>query len=228
MIPTIAVIPTRYEPERVLRLVEVIRPDVAEIVLLDNGHRAPLPGSIDSRGIGLYRMWNMGTDIARSRSAAVNVAILNDDIRILPGTLLVMAKALRAEPRIACVYPDARIALSRGLPEKTRYTVSEDPAAGREMTGFCFMFKGELPLPPFDEGYAWWYGDSQFDETVKLAGYGVARIDWLPIEHKSDAEANDWARRPELKAAVERDGVRWAELHRELRNGRWWPISEGA
>ena len=226
MIPTIVVIPTRFEPERVLSLVKVIRPDVAEVILLDNGHEPPLPGSIDGRGLGIYRLWNWGWEIARSRSAAVNVAILNDDVRILPGTLRVMAKALRAEPRIGCVYPDARVVLSRGLPGKTLYTISTDPAAGREMTGFCFMFKGELPLPPFDEGYQWWYGDSQFDETIKLAGYGVARIDWLPIEHTSDAETNDWARRPELKAIVEQDGIRWASLHQEIRAGKWWPISE--
>jgi hypothetical protein len=88
------------------------------------------------------------------------------------------------------------------------------------------MFRGELPLPAFDEGYGWWYGDSQFDESVRLAGYGVARVDGLPIAHVSDAETDNWARRPELREVVDRDGIRWAELHQEVRDGRWHPIAE--
>lgn len=228
MIPTIVVIPTRYQPERVLALVKTIRREVDEVILIDNGHDEPLRGSIDGRGMGLYAMWNWGWEIARSRSTAVNVAILNDDIRIHRGTLRLLADALRAQPRIGAVYPDTRFRLNRQLPSRIEYTTTWDPIAGREMTGFCFMFKGELPLPAFDEGMEWWYGDTEFDEAVKLAGYGVARIDGVPIEHISDAESNDWARRPELKGAIERDGKRWADLHQEIRNGKWWPISEGA
>lgn len=226
MIPTIVVIPTRYQPDRVQALVNVIRSEVAEVILIDNGHFEPLPGSIDGRGKGIYAMWNWGWEIARSRSTAVNVAILNDDIRIHPGTLRMMAKALRAEPRIGVVYPDTRYHLIHPLPYQIHYTTTWDPIEGREMTGFCFMFKGELSLPPFDEGMEWWYGDTEFDESVKLAGYGVARIDGVPIEHVSDAEANDWARRPELRDAIVRDGKRWADLHQEIRDGKWWPISE--
>lgn len=220
------VIPTRYEPQRVLALVDLIRTDCDEIILLDNGHEQPLPGSIDARGLGLYAMWNQGWQIARSRAAKVDVAILNDDIRILPGTLRLLSHALRKDPTIGAVHPDARYPLNHALPHKITYTTQRDPAGSRELTGYCFMFKGELPLPPFDEGMEWWYGDTEFDESVRLAGYGVARVDGVPIEHTSDAEANGWARRPELSEAIKRDGIRWAELHQEIRDGKWWPISE--
>jgi hypothetical protein len=229
MIPTVAVIPSRYEPARLKMLLRIVKPE-ADVIVLDNGHEPALKTGdsrvciVDARGDGIYRMWNRGWEMARSRGV-VNVAVLNDDIGILPGTIRLMARALRAHPRIGCVYPDASVRRSN-LPSRISYTTEWDPAGGRTMTGFCFMFKGELPLPPFDEGMEWWYGDSEFDESVKLAGYGVARIDGLPITHISDAETDDWARRPELKEAIERDGIRWAERHDHIVNGRWVPRGE--
>lgn len=223
MIPTVAVIPTRYEPERLQALLAIVRPDVDLTLVMDNGHEPPVPDSVDCRGDGLYRMWNRGWQAARAHSGTVNVAILNDDIHILPGTLAFMARALRSESRVGCVYPDRHVPLRSGLPSQVRLTTLWDPIDAREMTGYCFMFRGELDLPPFDEGYEWWYADTVFDEEVKLAGYGVAQVDGLPIEHRSDAEKDDWARRPDLKPAVARDGIRWAEMHDRIENGRWVP-----
>jgi hypothetical protein len=226
VIPTVAVIPSRYEPARLKVLLRVVKQE-ADVIVLDNGHEPPLVTSdprvclVDARGDSIYRMWNRGWEMARQRGL-VNVAVLNDDIVIVPGTLRLLARALRAAPRIGCVYPDASVR-SGALPSRITYTTEWDPAGGRSMTGFCFMFRGELDLPPFDEGMEWWYGDSEFDESVKLAGYGVSRIDGVPIGHISDAELNDWARRPELKEAIERDGLRWAERHDHIVDGRWVP-----
>jgi hypothetical protein len=227
MIPTVVVIPSRYEPARLKALLRVVKQE-AEVIVLDNGHEPPLTTTdhrvclVDARGRGIYSMWNQGWRMALERANPVNVAVLNDDIEILPGTITLMARALRAAPRIGCVYPDASVR-SGQLPWRIQLTPEWDPAGGRSMTGFCFMFKGELPLPPFDEGMEWWYADSIFDEEVKKAGYGVARIDRLPIGHISDAETDDWARRPELKQAIERDGIRWAARHDHIVDGRWMP-----
>ncbi len=209
MIPTVAVIP----------------PD-AQVIVLDNGHEQPLniprAGIVDARGDGIYRMWNRGWQMALGHANPVNIAVLNDDIVILPRTIRLMGHALRSDPRIGCVFPDVSVKRAH-LPSRIELTTQWDPAGGRSMSGFCFMFKGELDLPPFDEGMEWWYGDSEFDESVKLAGYGVAQIDKLPITHVSDAESNGWARRPELQAATERDGIRWAERHDRIVDGRWVP-----
>jgi GT2 family glycosyltransferase len=222
-VSTVVVIPSRYEPARLRKLVRPLNRE-AEVIVLDNGHEPPLDLGrvtvVEARGRGIYAMWNMGWRMALERHNPVNVAVLNDDIEILPGTITLMARALRAAPRIGCVYPDPSVR-SGQLPWRIQLTPEWDPAGGRSMTGFCFMFKGELPLPPFDEGMEWWYGDSEFDESVKLAGYGVARIDKLPITHISDAELNDWARRPELKEATERDGLRWTVRHDHIVDGRW-------
>lgn len=223
MIPTVAVIPTRYEEARLRALLDVVTPEATPIIL-DNGHEPPIRGDVvDTRGLGLYAQWNLGWRLAVERYGTVNIAVLNDDILIHPGTLTMMATALRQQRRIGCVYPDVRTGFARGLPSYIRLTAEWDPLGGRSMTGFCFMFKGELPLPPFDEGMEWWYGDSEFDESLKAAGYGVARVDHLPIIHVSDSETNDWARRPELREATERDGLRWAERHDHVVNGRWVP-----
>lgn len=225
--PTVVVIPSRYEPKRLRRLVNPMLRE-AEVIVLDNGHEPPLQSwhprltIVDARGDGIYRMWNRGWQMALARHNPVNVAVLNDDITILPGTITFLARALRAQARVGCAYPDPSVRRAR-LPSLATYTIEWDPAGGRSMTGFCFMFKGELHLPPFDEGMEWWYGDSEFDESVKLAGYGVARIDGVPITHVSDAETDDWARRPELKEAIERDGIRWAERHDHIVDGRWVP-----
>lgn len=234
MIPIVAVIPSRYEPDRLRRLLDTVAPDVDQVLVMDNGHVpaftsphvnvrvvATAPGSI-------YRWWNEGWRLAMEYAPGpVDVAVLNDDIRIHAGTMRLLARALRSADAIGAVYPDSRHRTRRSsLPEEISLSIDRNPAGPRELTGYCFVFRGELPIPPFDEGYEWWYGDSQFDEAVRLAGFGVARVIGVPIDHVSDAERHEWARRPELREVVKRDGIRWAELHQEIRDGRWWPIAE--
>lgn len=238
MTPTFVVIPTRWEPERLRRLLAVVAPDATATLLVDTGHDpaladlglGPRVHVLDPEpGASIYGWWNQGWRTARQLSGEgpFNLAVLNDDVTLLPGSLSLMARCLRSRPDVGAVYPDTRHRTARSpVPRRIALEIDRAPDGPRELTGFCFMFRGELPLPLFDEGYTWWYGDTQFDESVRLLGYGVARVVGLPVDHRSDAEANDWARRPELKQIVEQDGVRWAELHQEIRANRWWPISE--
>lgn len=233
--PTVAVIPSRYEPDRLRALVEVVLPDVDLLVVVDTGHdglelpAGPIVVLREDPDASIYRWWNAGWRAARSVSGIVNVAYLNDDVVILPGTVRMLAKALRSRPDLGAVYPDARVRTSDapGLPRRVALEIERDPLCGREMTGYCFVARGELPLdPPFDEGYRWWFGDTQFDEVVRLLGYGVARVNRVPVDHSSDAERDGWSRRPELRDLVEEDGRRFDLLHREVREGAWWPIAE--
>lgn len=219
--PIVAVIPTRYEPDRLAALVDVIRPECRRVILLDNGHDPPVADGVDARGMSIYRMWNYGWELALETSPRAVIAFLNDDVRLLPGTLRRLAFALR-DPTFGVVFPDRSRPLRKGMGRPVRYTVWRDPTASREMTGYCFMVRGDLPVR-FDEGYGWWYGDTQFDEDVRLAGWSVVQVDGLPVEHISDAESNDWARRPELRDVAVADGERWALLHDRIENGRWVP-----
>ena len=227
----VAVIPTRYEPDRLEALLAVVRPEVDLCLVLDNGHDPSITDAIDVRGLGIYAMWNKGWHMARewADGGPFDLAVLNDDIVVLPGTLPFLSAALRADDSLGAVTPQAGHELSIGLPSSIRYMsesgkpgIDRDPTTGRTINGYCFVFRGELELPPFDEGMEWWYGDSEFDESVKLAGYGCAVIDRVPIEHNRTAIGE---RRPDLIPAMERDGVRWAELHHTIREGRWWPRS---
>lgn len=206
-----AVIPTRYEPERVGTLIELIRPEVARLIVLDNGHEPPLPGAQDARGLGIYAMWNRGWELAQGCSS---VAILNDDIHVLPGTLYRLERALRSDGTLGVVYPDKYTPLAAGHPTRRVLDVVRDPAWHRTMTGFAFMARRSMfSKPPFDESYQWWCGDDAFDLRVRESGFGVARVVGLPIEHESDSERDGWARRPELRRWAMQDAKRWAAAH---------------
>jgi hypothetical protein len=213
----LAVIPSRYEPNRLASLLGTVASE-ADVLVLDNGHRPRLVANDtptirveDARGMGIYAMWNLGRSWARDRGYH-DVAILNDDIRILSGTLSVMARVLRSTDGTAVVYPDWTARLVDGLPRRPRTTATRGTRSVNGMTGYCFMVRGELDLPPFDEGFHWWYGDDAFERGVRELGHTVRRIDGLPIEHESDSEANGWARRPELRDLAELDRQRWERL----------------
>ena len=207
---TLAVIPSRYEPDRLAALLPFVDCDVQ---LLDNGHVPGLwPDAIDTRGLGIYAQWNVGCKIARDRGYDA-VAILNDDIRILPGTIGLLTAVLRSRPSLGVVYPDKYVPLSDGLPQTITLDTVRDPSRERTMTGFAFLARlSMIAESPFDEGFHWHYGDDAFDRRVRDLGYGVARVVGLPIEHESDSERNDWARRPELRKLVEQDLARWVSL----------------
>lgn len=231
---TVAVIPSRYEPDRLAALLDVVLPDVERCIVVDTGHERPIPPRDrlvvvpgDPRA-SIYRWWNDGWRMALEVAPEVNVAILNDDVRILPGTIAYLARALRLYDDVGVVYPDDSANPNlRGLPATIRLDIDRDPLGGREMTGYCFVARGELPIAgPFDEGYRWWYGDTQFDEAVRLVGFGVARVLRVPVAHRSDAERDGWRRRPELREIAEADGRRFDSLHVRAIDGRWWPVSE--
>lgn len=205
----LAVIPTRYEPERLHALLEVV---TIPRLILDNGHEPPLYADAeDARGQGIYAMWNRGWRYAIAEGYSA-VALLNDDVRILPGTLELMELALLSDPTVGVVYPDWPTPLSVGLPDDLRLQDTEGTVTNGGMTGFCFMFRADLPVPLFDEGFGWWCGDDAFELEVRRAGYRVCRVAGLPCEHDSDSERDGWARRPELRAIADADMARWAAM----------------
>ncbi len=212
------VIPSRYEPQRLRRLVKVVSRE-AETLILDNGHepRNPirLPSHIrvvDSRGLGIYAMWNRGWASARHEGFEA-IAILNDDISVQPGTLTRLAEALDSDPTLGVTYPD-KYAHEWTMPEQMELDVVSDPERERTMTGFAFVARLSMfEEPPFDEEFHWWFGDDAFDQKVRRAGYGVARVVGLPCRHESDSEKNGWARRPELRKLTQQDLARWDALY---------------
>lgn len=191
-----AVIPTRYNPPELGTLLAGLAGDNVQAHVLrsdDHDHR-------------IYRMWNEGLDTAR-RCGASEVAILNDDIAILPGTLPLLATVLRSEPDLGVVYPDVNAPWQ--LPNVPLIEDTTGTWGPGGMTGFCFLFRAELPVR-FDEGYHWWYGDDAFERDVRSAGFRVARVRGVPIRHSPDGSARrDWDR---LGPLVAEDRARWEAL----------------
>lgn len=166
-----AVIATRFEPPPLKPLLELLRADGVEpVVMADIGPHAP--------DWSLYRIWNNGVKYAIENVHADYVCVMNDDVTILPGTLLLMAEALEHRPDVGVVYPDDG---NRGVGVPILTPTVGTWGAGA-MTGFCFMFRADLGIP-FDEQYQLWYGDDAFEEAVRAKGLLVCRIDGLPIDH---------------------------------------------
>lgn len=214
----LVVIPSRYEPDRLRTLVDIVWREVSTCIVLDNGHDTPLElpeqvRVVDSRGAGIYAQWNMGWATAIHERYPY-LTLLNDDIRILPGTLEMLVAKLHGDRTLGVTYPDKYTPLAAGLPKRPKLDVVRNPLPERTLTGFAFTSRVSMfKEPPFDTSYHWWAGDDAFDRKVRSAGFGVARVVGLPIEHESDSEANDWARRPELRKLAEQDLARWNALN---------------
>lgn len=191
-----AVIPTLYHPPQLAILLEVLERDGVEVNLLESGQ-------YDHR---IYRMWNAGVE----KSSGDHIAILNDDITILPGTLPMMGRILEAQPRLGVVYPDQWTPLSAGLPERIQIQLTEGSARVGGMAGFCFMFRNHA-MPRFDERYRWWYGDDQFEFDVRAMGLGVGRINGLPLHHVQALSAD--RRKDELGPIIRSDSELWYREH---------------
>ena len=192
-----AVIPTRYHPPELAVLMDQLRAEEVLVIVLESeyfGHR-------------IYRMWQHGTEVAKALGVDA-IAILNDDITILPGTLGKMAQALADHGDAGVVYPDVQAPLFLGLPDGDAITSTQGTWGSGGMTGFCFMFRADLGIP-FDESYGLWYGDDAFEEAVRRYGLLVCRVDGLPIFHIPGGSTS----RDEWGPVIEADRSRWDELH---------------
>ena len=191
-----AVIPTRYNPPQLVTLLRVlIGDDVRPIVLRseDWDHR-------------IYAMWNAGVESARIMGAD-HIAILNDDVELPTGAMNALRAALDSNPDVGAVYPDER-AVCLGVQAPIERTEGTWGAGG--MTGFAFMFRAADPLPAFDEGFRWWYGDDAWERDVRKAGFTVARVVGVPVHHTPNGSAGrDWSR---LAPLIEQDRARWEAM----------------
>jgi GT2 family glycosyltransferase len=127
----------------------------------------------------LHRMWNDGVD--RCRAAGCNaVAILNDDIVMLPGTLSLMARALRSDPTLAVVGPDTTLRRQNGIPARVKVGVTPF-----NNCGYAFLFDpNDTDVPRFNEDFNIWHGDLEFFDTIRRAGRTVGTISGLAILHE--------------------------------------------
>jgi GT2 family glycosyltransferase len=151
-------------------------------------------------------MWNLGVRLARSRQAACNVAILNNDVALGPGVLVRLANALRSRSDLWVVSPNYDRRPLAGI-QYVRSTFKH-----RGLAGFAFMGRGEiLDRFAFDEGFNWWYGEDDFIARVVAAGGRVAIVGEANVEHIGGG-SQTVRYTPDVLVAIERDRRRmWAK-----------------
>lgn len=209
---TVVEIPFLDELERTRSVAESVLADpTVDLLLLDDNGSSSLErklGDLDlddrvriarrgrlEDGLSLYEVWNDAIVAAHELDPGrpVNVAILNNDVRLAPGTVGHLADALRsAPPRIAAVYPDYRRPLDAGV-DLYGLTPTRGTWSKKGLSGFAFMLRAELvgsTVPFFDTRYRLIYGDGDFVEELERAGLTAARVDGLPLEHDKSTTLN--------------------------------------
>lgn len=187
------------------------RPSTAGIVV---NRRPPLED-----GGSLYELWNGVVKLAQGFAGRgpVNVALLNNDLRLTPRTVGILADALRSAPaEVAAVYPDYTRALADDV-DLGELVPTRGTWTKKGLSGFAFMFRGELMgdvVPFFDTRYRLFYGDGDFVESLEDAGMTAARVSGLPLEHDKSTTVKTEKRwtTPAKRADLEARKAKVAEL----------------
>jgi GT2 family glycosyltransferase len=139
-----------------------------------------------------------------------NVAFLNSDLGLWPGSVGTMAEALRHNDDFGAVCPDYNRRVSDGalvIGARLRPVVGSYREGG--LCGWCFMVRGELRETHglrIDEEYEWYCGDDDLFAQIETAGYRLGVIEGLPLDHVGSATARHY---PELEPAKGRDFQRF-------------------
>jgi GT2 family glycosyltransferase len=225
--PTFVIVPVKGEhayTESLLRQLAAQK-NYAGIFVYDNGsdtdpYTGYLPDEcevIPAAGMSIHEMWNAGIRKARRGYVSCNIAILNNDLNIGPNFLEGLAQHLRSSESLWVVSPNYD---GRNFPGDIQGV--KGIAAGRMdgtggIAGFAFMVKGELfdhGLPLFDEQYEFWYGDTDFIQTVDALGGMCGIVRSVAVEHidggsKTAGDGTSRLKTPELQAKADRDRVRF-------------------
>lgn len=216
--PTYVVIPQKGKIDMTRRLVKQLHDqgNVAGIFIFDNGStQTELAATykfakdcdaqvIEAEGKTIHQMWNEGHRLAgMGLHDAFNLAVLNNDLRIGPYFLLRQATALRSDDLLSAVCPNYDKRKGSGV----QYVNGTKGMNG--MSGFAFMFKGERFDTPFDEGFAWWYGDDDFAMTVREKGNKVGFVYGVSVEHIDGGSQT--AKDHPFEESIRHDRARFAE-----------------
>lgn len=195
--PVVVVIPTRQRADLCAELVEqmIEQGEATEIIVIDNGidptaellaAENPALTVLDGADLGVNAMWNLGIEHAiDNHGRAAHIAVLNDDLRIGPGFLGALSRALESDSKLAAVSGNYDGRAGPGLVEEVH-----DICAGRMdgaggFAGFAFMIKASW----FTGGYRfpaqckWWYGDNDLVMAVAEVGGKVGIALGAQVEH---------------------------------------------
>jgi hypothetical protein len=158
----------------------------------------------------IQRWWNRGIEEAKTRGASA-VAVVNDDIRLVPSTLETLKKRMWET--------GATIASPSRPPTKDRlYRRPLVPYEPR-IWGCLWVLNVSSGLRP-DERYVWWYGDSDLDIRARRDHSGVVNVD-VGYEHMYPGQGT--AKSTELQAQSDVDAETFQhDYARMLTLTRWY------
>lgn len=186
----------------------VVIPTRVGVLVNDDSRTLVIPN--DEGPLNLSAKWNHGLEWAEKEAAELgatewNVAILNDDLETDAGFLEQLARGLRSHDDVWVSYPNVH---GFDLPSGVVVPTRSDTLAGQTMSGYAFMVRGECGLR-FDERFAWWYGDSDFERQVRFAGKQVVAVGGCHVNHLRPMEST--RDDPELLVQAKRDEAAYAE-----------------
>lgn len=148
---------------------------------------------IDAEGAGIHQMWNRGAEIALERWPKVNIAFLNNDLRIGENFLAGLAEALRSE-RWGVVCPNYDNRPGEGVQRLHGICADKYDGTGG-LSGFAYMVRGEC----FAEGYRfpedamWWFGDNDLTLSLDHSDVPYGMVLGTTVEHiDGGGKTGDW------------------------------------
>ena len=192
----VAVIPTLGERPELAPLVSQLNDESVEVITINQ-----------PKVRNIHKLWNEGARLAKDRQADY-IAVLNDDLKLPPMALKIIAQAMESED-FACVGVDPRAKF--GVPEKLKIK----QITGRvgdlmtEVTTWCFVVKATAWVD-IDERYRWWWGVGDLFEKIVKNGDKLGQMIGLGIVHfgSGTAKNHSWT-----EVAKKQDGKLWRENH---------------
>lgn len=184
------------------------------IIIVATGPNVDVPdGTVkveDFGALNIQRWWNRGIDEAVSRGATA-VAVLNDDVRVGPGTLEALHRAL--------LDTGAVIASPTRPGEKPRLNRRRLVPYSPKIWGCLWVLDASSSLRP-DERYEWWYGDHDLDVRARRDYAGIVTVD-VDYEHVHSGEATGSSDR--FQEVIRRDEATYQSDYARLQTlDRWW------
>lgn len=229
------IIPVKNKLDMTASLVRQLREqgNFEKIIILDNGSNSKTKNWLESQArasdfvvmempkAGIHEMWNAGIDfvIKQGQRRNVNVAILNNDLKLGPDFLKRMQEALRSETDLVAVSGNYDGRVVDGLIEVTTDICANRYDGTGGFAGFAFMARGEW----FQSGYKfpteckWWYGDNDLITASSYAKGRVAIAGRATVEHIGGGgqTGGDWS---DFQDQLEKDRVayeqRWESIAR--------------
>lgn len=144
----------------------------------------------------IYEMWNEAFRYALDAfpNGEVNLALLNNDIRLAPGTLAALSKALRSDEAWWAVSVDPTWRVEQGLALHPEPVEAFGTYRHGGLVGWAFMVKAENWRDvehPVDPQFRWWGGDDDLVFSIAERGGKVARVRGVPCDHVGEGTAQD-------------------------------------